>query len=1126
MSTPLYHEYVPEDLNKETLMQDEDFVNDAAYFLIDRGGYGAEELDTDDKVYDAYMEHFRFQNVNEVTALKDMAYAQEADDESRARMGRLMDTFDNMDSDLGWAAAGDYLEGVFKAPSTYAGIFTGGAAKAGQLAAQQGLKFGVRQALKEGMKTAGKSVLIEAPVAVGTVAAQEQTRVETGIKDEIDLGAMGFAGLASTVAPALVGLGTGTQSALRSFQAEEIVRATGKQDIDAIQVGNKVSQTILKGGSKKDAKEKAKTAKAILNTLTLDDVTKKALEDTVPEELAAGSKIAEKLGKKGSNTTAAIDTQLLQNIATAGARVYHLIPPRLKEGSLTDRIKAGSKEDLAERFTSRISRGLREGVLPKDKLQKILDEHNVSSEQLGTIMANDAAAIIAAEASRAGKVLGGLSAAKGAAKRAVAKLQVELNEIDDGLLNMGDFTSKALRRVEEETGINKLGQAGEGLRNLNKARIGLMTVQAATTVRNTTNGYMRNFVYTLDNLGSGLINYAGGNLRKLTTIPKSEAAKQAENAVKLGRAQMRVGADGLLFKDLVFGMNSASTTALTRLMKDERFGASEVARQLFKDMGDVANTTGTEKGILGLARKLNTFNTMSDNMFKRAIFARELDIAIRASSDNAQNLASTLKAGNFNKIPKQNLADAMEKALDFTYQTGKFKGKDGIFNSAAQTFIEFGQTTGGSLAIPFPRYMVNQFRFVYEHAPVFGMYDMGGILNKSSYADRAGKQLSGLALLSTFAAVRSQFGDESTGPYEYKDPTSNDLFDMRASLGPFAAFAMFADYLYRTNPEIPGMGKLHDNDKVASDMPYSAKEFITALTGGQGRAGTQLDIIDGTVDVMINGIENGLSEDLVFEAGAKAIGNYFNTYTVGAGVIKDLVTTVDPRFRQVADNTDVSPLGYMLKQATRSFPQMTGDENQGSLLGTGYTGLGPKRDQLESPTRGGGLRSINAFLKQITGLTPKQSKNYVEKELNRLKFEYYEISPKNIKLDKPLTNEARGLMGEFMDREVGRYIAGPEYNGLASDKIKRAKLKEIVDKVRGEARNIVLDPENTGVATGKLTDAERNRSLKVLYLNKIPSGDRMVIEETYKAENNGRTIADDDAWEEAIKLYNQSKDTF
>ena len=33
--------------------------------------------------------------------------------------------------------------------------------------------------------------------------------------------------------------------------------------------------------------------------------------------------------------------------------------------------------------------------------------------------------------------------------------------------------------------------------SLNKTRIGLMTVQLATTVRNTTNGYLRNYVYGL-----------------------------------------------------------------------------------------------------------------------------------------------------------------------------------------------------------------------------------------------------------------------------------------------------------------------------------------------------------------------------------------------------------------------------------------------------------------------------------------------------------------------------------------------------------------------------------------------------------------------------------------------------
>lgn len=1118
MSTPLYHEYLPEDMNKDTLLQDEDFVNDAAYFLIDRGGYAAEELDTDEKVYDAYMEHFRVQNVNEVTAIKDMTYAQEADDESRARMGRLMDTFDNMDSDLGWAAAADYLEGVFTAPSTYAGIFTGGAAKAGQLAAQQGLKFGIRQALKEGMKTAGKAAVIEAPIATAAVAAQEQTRVETGIKEEIDLTTMSLAALTSTVAPALVGLGTGTQSALRSFQAEEIVMATGKADVAAIEAGNEISKTILKGGSKKDAKAKAKTAKSIMESLTLDDTTKLALKETIPEELEAGKALAEKLSAKGTETVAAIDAKLIQNISAAGARVYHLIPPRLKEGSLTERIVAGSDEDMAERFTSRIARGIREGVIDKVQMKKILDEHNVTSEQLGTIMANDGAAVIAAEVSRAGSILGGQSAAK----RTIANLKIELNEIDDGLLNMGDFTSKALRRVAEETEIHNLGKAGEGIRNINKARIGLMTIQAATTVRNTTNGYMRNYVYSLDNLGAGLMNWAGGNIKKLSSISKSEAAEQADKAVRLGRAQMRVGAQGLLLKDLVLGMNSASTTALTRLLKDDRFGTSEIARQLFKDMGDVADTTGAEKGLLGVARKLNKFNTMSDNMFKRAIFSRELDIQIRAASNNTETLSSYLKAGKFNTIPKENIADAMDKSLDFTYQTGKFKGKAGIFNSAADTFIQFGQSTAGSLAIPFPRYMVNQFRFVYEHAPVLGMFDMGGVLNKSSYADRAGKQLTGLAMLGTFAAVRNEFGDETTGPYEYKDPTSNDLFDMRASLGPFAAFAMFADYLYRKNYDLPGLGKLHDNEKVASDMPYSAKEFVTAITGGQGRAGTQLDIIDGTVDVMINGIENGISEDLIWESAGKTLGNYLNTFTVGAGVIKDLVTTVDPRFRQVPDNTDVSVLGYVLKQATRSFPQMTGDEDQGSLMG--YTGVGPQRDRLESPTRSTGLRSINAFLKQLTGLTPKQSKNYVEKELSRLRFEYYEISPKNIKLDKPLTNEARGLMGQYMDKEIARYIAGPDYNALGSDKLKRAKLKEVVNVVRGQARDIVLDPENTGIAGTSLSLTERNRKMKVLYANKVSGNDKLVVEETYKAENNGRTIADDDAWEYALELYNRLKD--
>ena len=129
-----------------------------------------------------------------------MLYAQNADEESKERFARLMDTYDKMDSDLGFAAAGDYVAGVLSAPSTYAGIFTGGGAKVGALAAQQGVKLGIREILKRGAagqalrsaatKGAVRAGAVEGTIGAGQVAAQEQTRVELDMQDEIRGGAV------------------------------------------------------------------------------------------------------------------------------------------------------------------------------------------------------------------------------------------------------------------------------------------------------------------------------------------------------------------------------------------------------------------------------------------------------------------------------------------------------------------------------------------------------------------------------------------------------------------------------------------------------------------------------------------------------------------------------------------------------------------------------------------------------------------------------------------------------------------------------------------------------------------------------------------------------------------------
>ena len=49
------------------MTKDLSFLEDASILLEERAGFTDEELDTPEKVYDAYMEHFRISDVNEVT---------------------------------------------------------------------------------------------------------------------------------------------------------------------------------------------------------------------------------------------------------------------------------------------------------------------------------------------------------------------------------------------------------------------------------------------------------------------------------------------------------------------------------------------------------------------------------------------------------------------------------------------------------------------------------------------------------------------------------------------------------------------------------------------------------------------------------------------------------------------------------------------------------------------------------------------------------------------------------------------------------------------------------------------------------------------------------------------------
>ena len=95
-----YTELSKEELNRENLINDTDFIYDAKQFLYDREDY---QSDNDEDIYDRYLEHFRYQNVNEVSAMRDLYLAQDYERKGNQagleRMNRLMSTFEKQNGE-------------------------------------------------------------------------------------------------------------------------------------------------------------------------------------------------------------------------------------------------------------------------------------------------------------------------------------------------------------------------------------------------------------------------------------------------------------------------------------------------------------------------------------------------------------------------------------------------------------------------------------------------------------------------------------------------------------------------------------------------------------------------------------------------------------------------------------------------------------------------------------------------------------------------------------------------------------------------------------------------------------------------------------------------------------------
>ena len=1165
-----YNNLSAEELTREKLTDNATFMADASQFLADREDYYS---DNPDDIYDRYLEHFRYQNVNEVSAMRDLYLAQDyerkGNEAGLERMNRLMSTFEKQNGEYNLETVTDYLGGIITAPSTIGSMFSFGATKAGAVAAQQGIKFGIKEIIKNGVKAKGKSHVskkavdkgaqelgkfetaknaflgggyrtaigsgvVEGGGALATTAAQETTRVTTGQKEEEDFsyGNVALATALGTVPGALLGAGIGTRKALVSNVAESVVMKEAAKRTTQTKKAYK-THTLKTFASKGNVGKFAKDTESKL---------KLSLKETANEKLVKGEEVKLKLkGTKQENLAITLEDMVVQNIASAAATIIDKVgvrnitkeeieagvkifkekgakakgainPKDIKNG----KIIKGSAEDLKERITSRVGRGLSDSSkLTSDEFGNILKAHGLNADEFSSLYVSDVSA--------AGRTLG----TAGRISREVRKsLFKELDDLDKGILTLGTATEAARKKADEildrrvkALGVNvNLNGVSDFIRKLNKTRIGLMTIQTATTVRNTTNGYMRNYVYALDNLGEAGAKYAYGKF--LNASSDKEVQRLGKEAVRSAQGQLKVGGKSLVLKDMIAGITSQETAILVRLFQDTQLGKSDLAKQLFREMGDVG-VAGTDNGLMvQTARKANILNTYSDNIFKKAVFAREIDKIIRADATDifrkagVENLSDLiLKKKKMTLLDDKSIATAMEKALDFTYQTGKFRGKEGQFNQLAAAFIDFSSTTFGSSFIPFPRYLVNQFRFFYEHAPIIGLLDnknvplLGGILNKSSMTERIGKQVTGLSMIGAFYGMRAHLGDENTGAYEYKNPYGHGTFDARASLGPFTAFAWFADLLY-TNGGPKGssfMPRLHDNDKVLPSL--NTRELLEAFTGGFGRSGTGLMMIDRAAQMAIEGSSDGKLTQQAYEGITRFVGNYLSTFTVGAGVIKDIYAAVDPDYRMLTDSNDVAFIPYMLKTATRSFPFEAHSDGDGFF----------ERAPQTTATRTTGLQNTLPLFRQITGLTPVAEKNDVEKEFARMNLDYYEYTPRKT-TDADINRDARQRMAFIVEEKLKDFINGPVYNSYENDALKRKALLSMIQSAKSEARE-------TAMAFDEQYDTDEmiEKKAKAQFFN-LSQADRNILMKEWESRHPGEDFDDTEPYMELLFLNQKLKE--
>jgi SAM-dependent methyltransferase len=1021
-----YDQYFEEDLNKDTLISDNDFLFDASEFLAKRKGIDATDPE---EIYSEFISHMRQTDVNELDTINDLMYAQEADEEDKEVMRRLYEAYDKMPieftEDIGGKIV-DYGTGLLTAPSTYLGAVTGGAVKVGTVAAQQAAKMGVKEILRRGALTgATKAALVEG--GIGAV----QGGLSEGVRVEIDPD--------------------------REFTGEGILTGAAAGAIPGLVIGGTTGYVATR-----NAVEAANVQKRALD---IAEQTARAAEEAADEVIT--SKAGSEAVKKVQTILRPIDEALIRE----GDAARELLPAELTVQRLDESTRkrvtgavveliGDVKPKAGERVTEMIARTLRESDDAQKNIQDILTKYDLSGEQLG--------AVFAADVSEAGRTLGEVGQIKKLVNTAVEIANDTSVRVNRDALESVVNESAFLRGLKDQAG---------GFERMRRA---VLTSQVQTTVRN----------------------FVGGGARVAMDVVETFIEdKTARVMNKLGYKYdtQKFLPDSTSIAKYLFNQQEAEMVVdMYRRTNPE---AADRVFKTFIDATDLSEKVGTHTAMEAFGLKINFLNKISDNYYKRAIFSGHLQRLVKARY--GKNLIDMIQEGSFNKIDPKLLDEAGNKAFELLYQltpSGKGEGVSGLISTAAKGYLQKVDTMPGlnmvtGALMPFPRFVINQVKFMYDHAPVVGMLTT----TAETLPRDISRQLTGMGLIMGGMAIRAQEGTDME--WYHITNERGQRIDLRPLLGPFNMFMYLGDVAYRSMTDQP----------VPSGGEYFSDVAEMAI-GSPMRAGTGKYILDTfgpeTFKELTGEADMGLKTQ---RFAGRVIGDYFATlfYAMPIAVARDLYQLTDEEARIVPQtNGGVTMADIMLLRATRALPDPVREM---------FAGPKEERYTITSPSP---TRKQDPIGTMVTGAGKQAPANVVEKELARLRMDSYDLykpvpfGPADVQITKQVS--------ELLPNAMMDLFQSNRYKNAKSDAERQLLIKGVATAVITPIRSNVFDSLRAQADAGTIDfDVE---TVNQFEFEGLPSTLTKAARVRFK-EQYGRNLGGDDYQENdyglAIRLAKQ-----